>query len=134
MSSRRRRNNINLVNVNGFSVEGVHNIRVAVFNHYSNHFRHLQVARPGVDDLPFRKLSSVEAGNLTKHFSAEEVKQAVWDCDNIKSPGPYGVSFGFIKQFWDLLKDDFMRFIVEIHRNAIPFVFQRRMEGWRLGG
>jgi len=52
-----------------------------------------------VDDLPFQKLSFVEAGNLTKPFTAVEVKQAVWDCDNFKSPGPDGVSFGFSKQF-----------------------------------
>jgi len=99
MYSQRRRNNINLVNVNGVSVEGVHNIRAVVFNHYSNHFRNFQVARPGVDDLPFQKLSFVEAGNLTKPFTTVEVKQAVWDCDNFKSPGPDGVSFGFSKQF-----------------------------------
>lgn len=33
-------------------------------------------------------------------------------------PGPDGINFGFIKQFWDLLQDDFMRFLVEFHRNA----------------
>lgn len=100
MATRRRHNNINLVHVNGVNVEGVHNIRAVVFNHYSNHFRHHNVVRPGVDDLPFQKLSHQEAGNLTKPFSVEEVKQAVWDCDSFKSPGPDGVSFGFIKQFW----------------------------------
>jgi len=118
MSARRRRNNINMVNVNGVNVEGVHNVRDAVFNHFSNHFRKQNVVRPGVATLPFRKLSFVEAGNLTKPFSVEEVKQAVWDCDSFKSPGPDGVNFGFIKQFWDMMKDDFMRFIVEFHRNG----------------
>ena len=70
--------------------------------------------------LPFRRLSNGEAGNLTKPFSLQEVKQAVWDCDGSKSPGPDGVSFDFIKQFWDLLKDDVMRFLVEFHRNGKP--------------
>ena len=104
MSARRRRNNIHMVNVNGVNVEGVHNVRNAVFNHFSNHFRNLNVVRPGVDNLPFRKLSFVEAGNLTKPFSVEEVKLAVWDCDSFKSLGPDGVNFGFIKQFWDMMK------------------------------
>ena len=35
-----------------------------------------------------------------------------------KSSRQYGVSFGFIKQFWDVLKDDFLRFMVEFHRNG----------------
>jgi len=55
---------------------------------------------------------------LTKPFSMTEVKQAVWDCESYKSPGPDGISFGFIKEFWDLLQDDFLRFMVEFHRNG----------------
>lgn len=104
MSNRRRRNNIKVVNVNGVNIEGVQNIRAEVFNHFSNHFEHANVVRPGVANLPFRKLSVAAFGNLTKPFSVEDVKQAVWDCDSFKSTGPDGVNFGFIKQFWDLLK------------------------------
>ena len=118
MSHRRRRNNISLVHVNGVSVVGVQNIRTTVFNHFSTHFKNSAAARPGVETLSFRKLSYGEAGNLTKPLSMEEVKQAVWDCDSFKSPGPDGISFGFIKEFWEMLKEDFMRYIVEFHRNG----------------
>lgn len=45
------------------------------------------------------------------------MKQAIWDCDSFKSPCPEGISFGFIKQFWPELKEDFMRFVLEFHRN-----------------
>ena len=51
-------------------------------------------------------------------FSLDEIRQAVWDCDNFKSPGPDGINFGFIKEFWQELKDDFMRFLTEFHRNG----------------
>jgi len=54
---------------------------------------------------------------LVKLFSVEKVKIAVWDCDNYKCPGPDGITFGFIKDFWDILWDDVMRFLVEFHRN-----------------
>ena len=118
MSNRQRRNAINMMIVDGVSVEGVQEVGAAVFMHFSNHFKKHAVAGPGVDTLPFRKLSYGEAGNLTKPFSLEEVKQAIWDCDSFKSPGPDGVNFGFIKEFWELLKDDFMKFIVEFHRNG----------------
>lgn len=47
-----------------------------------------------------------------------EIKEAIWDCDSFKSPGPDDINFGFIKQFWLELKDDFMRFVVEFHRNG----------------
>jgi exonuclease III len=118
MSSRRRQNAINVVNVDGVSVEGVSNIRTAVFHHFANHFKVVDAQRPDIGSLQFRKLTFGEAGNLTKPFSPEEVKQAVWDCDSYKSPGPDGVSFGFIKEFWDLVKDDFQRFLGEFHRNG----------------
>ena len=42
----------------------------------------------------------------------------IWDCDNYKSSGPDGVSFGFIKQFWLDMKGYFMRFITDFHRNG----------------
>ena len=72
----------------------------------------------GIEGLQFQKLSGVEAGALTKPFSQVEVKQAIWDCDSFKSPGRDDISFGFIKEFWELVKDDFMRFLMEFHRNG----------------
>jgi len=48
----------------------------------------------------------------------DEVRKAGWDCDSFKSPVPDGINFGFIKQFWSELKDDFMRFVSEFHRNG----------------
>lgn len=59
-----------------------------------------------------------ESGNIIRPFTLEEVKQAIWDCDSYKSPGPNGVSFGFLKQFWNVVKDDFLRFEMELHRNG----------------
>lgn len=29
-----------------------------------------------------------------------------------------GITFGFIKDFWDILNDDVMRFLIEFHRNG----------------
>jgi len=77
MSNRRRQNTINLVYVNGVNVEGVQIIKAAVFNQFSSHLKRVATVRPSVEALPFRKLSCGEAGNLTKPFSLEEVKQAV---------------------------------------------------------
>jgi len=118
MSGRRRHNSINMVSVDGFMVEGVHNVWSFVFNHFSTHFKSLGADRPNIGGLQFRKLSGADAGALTKSFSQDEVKQAIWDCDCFKSPGLDGISFGFIKEFWELFKYDFMRFLMEFHRNG----------------
>lgn len=54
---------------------------------------------------------------MIKPFSKEEVKSAVWDCDSFKILRPDGVNFGFIKKFWNDIKNDILRFISEFCRN-----------------
>ena len=66
----------------------------------------------------FKNLSYVEGSSLIKPFSEGKVKAAVWDCDSFKSSGPDGVNFGFIKEFWEDIKGDVMRFISNFHRNG----------------
>jgi len=69
-------------------------------------------------NMQFRSLSVRQGAGLIKIFTIEKVKAAVWDCDSYKFPGPDGISFGFIKDFWDIFKDDVMRFLLEFHRNG----------------
>ena len=118
ISSRRRRNSIVSLLVNGTLVEGVQPIRNAVYSHFKDHFAAPCISRLGVENLHFQNLSYVKGNGLIKSFSAGEVKATVWDCDSFKSPGPYGVNFSFIKAFWDELKDDIMRFMSDFHRNG----------------
>jgi hypothetical protein len=118
LATRRRGNAISSVQVDGVTLEGVHPVRQAVFSHFATHFKARAVTRPGVENLRFRRLSVVEGSGLTRPFSESEVKDAVWDCDSFKSLGPDGVNFGFIKDFWEEMKGDVMRFISEFHRNG----------------
>jgi hypothetical protein len=118
MSAKRRYNSIHLLQVNGVCVEGVQNIREAIFNHFSSHYKASNFDRPRVEDLRFRRLSVAESGSIIRPFTVEEVKQAIWDCDSYKSSGPDGISFGFIKQFWPKWKEDFMRFVLEFNYNG----------------
>jgi len=118
MSSRRRVNNISILDVGGISVEGVDNIRLAVFNHFSDHFKVMHMVRPRAMDLNFRQLSYREGADLIRPFTLEEVKTAIWDCDSYKCLGPDGVNFGFIKDFWVDMKDDLMWFVSEFHHNG----------------
>jgi hypothetical protein len=118
MTNRRRHNALSSVLVDGVEIEGVQPVRHVVYSHFANHFQRQNVVRPSVENLRFRSLSVSEGGGLIIPFSVEEVKATVWDCDNYKSPGPDGVHFGFIKEFWPILKDDLMRFVTEFHRNG----------------
>ncbi|KAK2440720.1 hypothetical protein QL285_012099 [Trifolium repens] len=118
LARRRRGNAISSVQVDGVTLEGVHPVRQAVFSHFATHFKAKDVMRPGVENLRFRRLSGAEGSGLIRSFSESEVKAAVWDCDSFKSPGPDGVNFGFIKDFWEDMKGYVVRFISEFHRNG----------------
>jgi len=61
MSNRRRSNAINVVNVDGVYIDGVQDIRAAVFNHFSNHYKIVGSTRPSVESLHFCQLSFSEA-------------------------------------------------------------------------
>jgi hypothetical protein len=102
----------------GVTTEGVHPIRQAVVTHFASHFKASNVVRPGVENLQFRRLNSLEGGSLTKPFPSEEVKAVVWDYDNFKSSGLDGINFGFIKDFWLELQPDIMQFVTKFHRNG----------------
>jgi len=104
--------------MNGAVVEGVQNVRNVVFNHFSSHFQTRHAHRPRLDDMNFRMLNCRDRAVLIKPFSLDEVKAAVWDCDNFKCLGPDGVNLGFIKNFWDILKLDVLCFLSEFHRNG----------------
>ncbi|GAU37209.1 hypothetical protein TSUD_144420 [Trifolium subterraneum] len=115
--SSRRGNAISNIVVDNVIVEGVPNIREAVFKHFENHFRSVNIARPNIANLQFKFISDADAYYLERPFAEDEVKQAVWECDSLKSPGPDGVNFGFIKELWMDVKNDFMRFLLEFYSN-----------------
>ena len=39
----------------------------------------------------------------------------MWSCGREKCPGPDGFNFNFIKEFWEVVKSDFRRFVDEFH-------------------
>jgi hypothetical protein len=118
MASRRRGNTISSLIVDGGVVEGVNLVREAVFNYFSDHFINNSEVRPSVEGLEFRHIDVLEGVSLVRPFNIEEKKTAVWNCDSYKSPGPDGINFGFIKDFWSELSGDVMQFVGDFHING----------------
>jgi len=77
-------------------------------------FKESNDERPRVGDLQFQLLFMVKGSELVISFNELEVKNVACDCDSIKSPGPDGLNFGFIKDFWVDIKDDVMRSMSKI--------------------
>jgi len=48
----------------------------------------------------------------------KEIKHVDWDCDSIKSLVLNEINIGFIKDFWEELKEDLLCFLTELHCNG----------------
>nr|GFA92259.1 RNA-directed DNA polymerase, eukaryota [Tanacetum cinerariifolium] len=53
------------------------------------------------------RLSFDQSNNLERPITCDEVRNAVWDFGENKSPGPDGFTFEFFRKYWDTLGFDF---------------------------
>ncbi|GJR30293.1 ribonuclease H-like domain-containing protein [Tanacetum coccineum] len=59
-------------------------------------------------NAPFHnRLSSDQVDELDRAVSRDEIRRAVWNCGENKSPGPDGYTFEFFRKYWSLV--DFAR-------------------------
>lgn len=70
-------------------------------------FQESNQQKPSFTISGIARLSNADGDLLVTRFTLVEIKLAVWDCGNDKSPGPDGFTVGFIKEYWDLLANDF---------------------------
>nr|GFC18317.1 RNA-directed DNA polymerase, eukaryota [Tanacetum cinerariifolium] len=52
------------------------------------------------------RLTSDQIDDLERNITRDEIKAAVWDCGENKSPGPNSFTFVFFRHFWDLIGSD----------------------------
>lgn len=64
--------------------------------------------------INFKKVSFEDNVNLMEHFIEAEIMEEVWNCDGDKSSGPDGYNLRFIKEFWNLLKEDVVDFFMKL--------------------
>lgn len=117
-SSRRRRNQILGLHINGFWSESPIDIKQEAINYIKKRFT--PAARPYVS-FPFQPSKSLTAHDsdwLVREFSMEEIKAAVWECGSVKAPSPDGFNFHIIRNLWDTIAPDIKQFVDEFHSNG----------------
>ncbi|GKB40474.1 RNA-directed DNA polymerase, eukaryota [Tanacetum coccineum] len=65
--------------------------------------------RPRFHSNKFKKISELQKCFLERPFEYVEIKNAVWSCGEDKASGPDGFTFRFIRHFWNLIRDDFIK-------------------------
>ncbi|KAJ0443110.1 hypothetical protein HanPSC8_Chr16g0720771 [Helianthus annuus] len=76
------------------------------------------VHRPSFLCPNLKQLSSDETNELVVPFTVQVIKDAIWECDNDRAPGPDGFNFGFNKHFWEVLKDDSVKIMDSFYNNG----------------
>ncbi|GKV10561.1 hypothetical protein SLEP1_g21905 [Rubroshorea leprosula] len=118
VKSRIRKKEICCLHMDGQLVDDVQTLRQKIVEHYTSYFKDEEWRRPTLDGIDFNRLSPDSAAMLVDNFTEEEVKKAAWDCGVTKAPGPDGFNFRFIREMWEVLKEDIMGFIQEFHENG----------------
>ncbi|XP_058746296.1 uncharacterized protein LOC131619189 [Vicia villosa] len=108
MKERRRRNHISSIVTRSGIMEKVEDVKEEVRRHFNSKFKEDNFSRPILENASFNSLSMEESASLESPFNKEEIKEAVWNCDGSKSPGPDGFTLFFVKNCWYFLKEDLM--------------------------
>ncbi|GJS79063.1 RNA-directed DNA polymerase, eukaryota [Tanacetum coccineum] len=82
-------------------------VKEAFFNHFEARFKK-PVTHRLMLNFPFvKRLSQVQAADLERCVSRDEIRLAVWNCGDNKSPGPDGYTFEFFRKYWNFVGPDF---------------------------
>ncbi|GJW80269.1 putative RNA-directed DNA polymerase, eukaryota, reverse transcriptase zinc-binding domain protein [Tanacetum coccineum] len=111
INQKRQNQMINDIMVDGNWITDLSLIKDAFFQFYKVKFQ-AQDSQVSFPSLPHSQtLNSIDRDYLERLVTHEEIKEAVWDCDSSKAPGPDGFSFAFVKKYWDIIKKDLHDFI-----------------------
>ncbi|CAL1384096.1 unnamed protein product [Linum trigynum] len=102
-----------------------------IADHVSNHFQsHFTKSTPAPDTCileDFPKLVTDEMNfDLCKPPTEEEIKSAVFDLGQNKSPGPDGFAGLFFRKFWTKIKGDLCTEVIDFFSSSIM------PEGWNI--
>ncbi|GJX59094.1 RNA-directed DNA polymerase, eukaryota [Tanacetum coccineum] len=81
-------------------------VKNSFLNHFAYRFKKPASSRLKLNMSFPNRLTPDQIDDLDRNISRDEIKAAVWDCGENKSPGPNGFTFEFFRHFWDLIGSD----------------------------
>nr|GEX41749.1 RNA-directed DNA polymerase, eukaryota [Tanacetum cinerariifolium] len=107
--------------VNGVWIDSLVLVKCEFLTHFKNRFDHPQASRIQFDLKFPNMLKFDQLADLDRKVSKDEIKKAVWDCENDKSPGPDGFTFGFYRRYWKILESDVVDVVAcFFHHGSFP--------------
>ncbi|XP_072090620.1 uncharacterized protein [Arachis hypogaea] len=106
-SARRRNNWIDALVINGRRVRIQARIKIAIIDFYKDLYHQERSPKVSLREGLVEKIDEQDAGALEVMPPAEEIQEAVWDCESSKAPGCDGYNMNFIKRCWDEIGIEF---------------------------
>ncbi|XP_025638493.1 uncharacterized protein [Arachis hypogaea] len=106
-SARRRNNRIDALVINGRLIRNQARIKIAINEFYKNLYHQERSPLVGFRDGLVEVISEEDAKALEVLPTAQEVREAVWDCESSKAPESDGYNMNFIKKCWDEIGNEF---------------------------
>ena len=78
----------------------------------------LQFDENRTEDIP--QVSLLENDALTQPFSEKEIKEAIFQMEHNKAPGPDGFPAEFYQVFWNVIKYDLLELFNDFHNGTLP--------------
>nr|GFB48912.1 RNA-directed DNA polymerase, eukaryota [Tanacetum cinerariifolium] len=98
--------------IHGVFVDGIWSsdpvrIKNAFFDHFEARFKKPTDQRFKLNFQFYKILLKDQVDDLEMGVSRDEIRRAVCNCGDNKSPGPDGFNFEFFKKYWDVVGSDF---------------------------
>ena len=112
---RRLRNEVKGVQVGDRWCEEPGTVRLEANKLFEARFNATKDLGVRLDEVEFKTLILMDNEGLVAGFTEKEIKDAVWQCEGSKSPGPDGFNFNFIRKSWDFVKEVLMKAMTLFH-------------------
>lgn len=118
VKTRRARNQIDKIEVEGRELKEQEEIKNAAFDH----FKALLTADPQQNDSEAflsvieSKINEEHNNKLEQDPTEEEVREATFSMQQDKAPGPDGFTVAFYRQHWETIRKDFVRMVKNAFR------------------
>ena len=94
-----------------------------ITNYYKNLFGKpdeidISLVESRIDDIP--QVTDAENDTFISAFTEIEVKEAVFQMEHNKAPGPDGFPAEFFQVFWEIIKKDLMALFKDFHEERLP--------------
>ena len=86
---------------------------------YEKLYSHEDPVFRGFEGVEWEGITNFLSSWIERPFTEEEVKQAVFECDGSKAPGPDGYSMVVFQSQWNILKRDIMKVFDEFYSSGI---------------